>query len=94
MLPRKISMLLKLFTQKTHKSGCIEVTGQSHAEIMLGKRKPKKLRVHFIDDPKNVPCNCHFDRFIIDVVKTDGVYYLVIFWHVSDMRVIEWSCLA
>jgi len=95
-----LSILSSFFGKKEIKhlgekmlSGELVVTGSNEAEIKLGKHHPKEIVVFFVGEQQIIPCNPHEkDCFSWKIVHNENNkhYYLVISWHVSDLRVIKW----
>ena len=80
-------------------SGEIDVTGRDKVEINLGKHHPCRVIVKFKGGHHHVPCNPkHHDELrweLKDKHQThshhENKYVLMISWHVTDVRTIEWA---
>lgn len=74
-------------------SGELIVTGKDEAKIVLNGF-PLKVRVAFKDDFSAVPCNPHHhDGLEWEVHRSifhHSGFVLLIKWHVSSVREIEW----
>ena len=99
------SFLFKLFRKKKVDtsgekmwSGELVVIGHDEVKIRLGEKHPENVSVSFVGEQKSdcIPCNphhhdkCHW-RIMHDVQNHNKDYHLIITWHVSDLRVIQWS---
>lgn len=87
-------------------SGELVVVGNDKLEIELGNRHPSRVMVKFQDHHVIVPCNPHHHDQLRWEVKNlhqhhphdfrhdhchhNDNYVLIIKWHVSSLRVIEW----
>jgi len=78
-------------------SGELIVTSKDAVEFKLGHYRPDEVIVEFKEECIVVPCNPkHHDDLRWEVIHRHcnehhrEEFYLVIYWHVSDVRVIEW----
>jgi hypothetical protein len=83
-------------------SGELDVTGRDRIEINLGKHPPCRVMVKFKSGHHHVPCNPkHHDELRWELENKhnphrhdhyhhENKYVLMISWHVTDVRTIEW----
>ena len=84
--------------KKHHKklSGELIVTGKDYVSIFLGEKSPKDVSVKFKGHCHTSPCNpSHYVDLSYSIVSSHyealECYSLQIFWHVTDVRVIDWQ---
>jgi len=88
-------------------SGELNVTGRDKVEINLGKHHPCRVVVRFKGGHHHVPCNPkHHDELRWELKNKhrphrhdrrndhchhENKYVIMICWHVTDVRTIEWA---
>lgn len=69
--------------------GELFVTGEDSTEILL-PQLPRVIEVKFRHEHHHIPCDHHHDKLKYEVARNKHQYKLIIQWHVSTLREIDW----